>query len=71
MNIIEALRRNKPLRRPISKHLGSNGDGWLGAEFVINELLYPNRLALDQYYDRPVFICRLDLLADDWEVLDN
>ncbi len=66
MNLVDALKTGRPLARPIAKHKGSNGDGWLASEFLIGELLAQESIF---YYTRnPLWIDRDDLLADDWEV---
>lgn len=75
MNIVEALKKNKPLRRPVSKHLGSAGCGWLAREYVFNLLicgqvksLFVSDIALMQSPIEPIVIDKHDILADDWEV---
>lgn len=67
MNLIQALKTGKPLRRPIAKHLGSSGDGWLGNEWVKSLLLPPKTSA---YLGAPIdrFLSDEDIMADDWEV---
>lgn len=62
MNLIEALKTGKDLRRPIAKHLGSGGDGWLGNQYVRDYLLAKQ----DRYYT--IWVDATDLLADDWEI---
>lgn len=72
MNIIEALKTGCPVRRPIAKHMGSDGQGWLGNHYVMDLLL--NRNVAIETTDKGVSGARLigkdDLLADDWEVND-
>lgn len=59
MNIIEALRQKRNLRRPLPKHMGSNGDGWLAHEYVMAQLTENNRY---------VCMSESDFMAEDWEV---
>ena len=60
MNLIEALRTARPLRRPINKHLGSGGNGWLDPALIIDQLSgAPHQIALLTWDD---------IVADDWEV---
>lgn len=68
MNLIEALRKNRPLRRPSPKLLGSNGDGWIGRDLILSQLLggWPSRLMGD--YRPSWWLTQHDLLAEDWEV---
>lgn len=69
MNLIEALRTKKPLRRPIAKHMGSHGDGWLGSAWILRTLVNNGTL---QYvigeYPQAAFLSEEDILANDWEV---
>lgn len=67
MNIIEALRTGWKLRRPIPKHLGSNGNGWLGNNYVRGLLIEPSRRGID-WTEAEAVVNEKDLLADDWEV---
>lgn len=70
MNLVEALRTGKPLRRPISKHKGSSRSGWLGNEFVKSYLTSHNNW--QQYfggsYAHYNLVDDVDLLANDWEI---
>lgn len=72
MTLVDALKKNKPLRRPISKHMGSSGDGYLGVEYVFNLLVCGQIrtmwVDLDSWISRPILIDKVDILADDWEV---
>lgn len=63
MNFSEALKTNKPIRRPIAKHMGSHGDGFLDIDYILNLLTCGQLREM-----RPIMIDRNDLLADDWEV---
>lgn len=65
MTLVEALKINKPLRRPIAKHLGSAGIGYLDPEFVFHLLVCGQ---IRENTIRPVMVNRDDILADDWEV---
>lgn len=56
MNIIDALRSEKPLKRPIPKHVG-----WLAHAFIKTKLLTNNNHAI-------IPITEIDLFANDWEV---
>lgn len=73
MTIVEALKKNKPLRRPISKHMGKTGDGYMDPVYVYH-LLICGQIPSMRYLDyipatiRPVRINKVDLLADDWMV---
>lgn len=78
MTIVEALHKNKPLRRPVPKHLGSAGSGWLDREYVFNLLicgqvptLFVSDWALTKMPIRPILINVDDILADDWQVKDE
>ena len=68
MNIVEALRTGKPLRRPINRHWGSNKTGWLGNDYVIDLLIHNEGTSLFFNYSKPQLIIKKDLLAEDWEV---
>ena len=71
MNIIEALKQDLPMRRPLPKFAGSNGDGYLSAHFVKKYLLaglYLSGLHVS-VNSRPSYaLDEDDLLANDWEV---
>lgn len=70
MNLIEALRTGKPLRRPIAKHMGSEGTGYLGSEYVLGILVHLAGLgyyAVSPYEDI-IILTAYDIRADDWEV---
>ena len=68
MNLIEALKTGKPLRRPIAKHKGSNGNGWLGSEFILG-LITPNYKSVQiPFYPVSYIIDRYDILSEDWEI---
>lgn len=73
MNLIEALKKNKPLRRPISKHKGSGGDGYLAPEYVFSLLICGQVRRTYELPDkiRPILINKIDILADDWEIKDE
>ncbi len=56
MNIVAALRTNRPLRRPNkASHTGSHGDGFVDPLYLVAS----HGLSMD------------DLLADDWEVEED
>jgi hypothetical protein len=66
LTLVEALKKNKPLRRPIPKHMGRAEVGYLEPEYVYNLLI------VGQIRNtRPVIINKEDILADDWEVKDG
>jgi hypothetical protein len=69
LNLIEALRTGRPLRRPIYKHVGSGGDGWLGNDWLKDLLTCSQygRCNLEHGQLRTT-ITEEDLLAGDWEV---
>lgn len=75
MTLVEALKKNKPLRRPISKHMGS-GDGYLAPEYIFS-LLICGQIRRVTWIDdvpntiKPILIGKQDILADDWEVKDE
>jgi hypothetical protein len=78
VTIVDALRLQKPLRRPISKHLGSAGCGWLDPEYIFNLLicgqvpsLFVDDWVLMKSPIRPILVNREDILADDWQVKDE
>lgn len=58
MNVIEALRMRRNLRRPVESHMGSNGDGWLDWRYVLVLLTEGASHGLPE----------ADVMADDWEV---
>lgn len=59
MNVIEALKQKRNLRRPVPSHMGSNGDGWLDWRYVLAQLSENNRYG---------GIPEGDVMAEDWEV---
>lgn len=69
MNLIEALKTGRPVRRPIAKHLGSNEDGWLGNRFVIEELVSLKAWPLNP--PERSWVDAHDLMADDWEAQEE
>ena len=71
MNLIEALKTDKQLRRPIVKHMGSKGDGWLSNALLLTILLDNNNKfsSINNYADR--LMSKEDLLADDWEIKEE
>lgn len=71
MNIIEALRTGKPIRRPIAKHWGSNQSGYLGNEYVLSLLTQPDYAWRYLGWAQTQLISESDLLADDWEVKEQ
>ncbi len=72
MNLVEALllskASNKPIRRPITKHTGSNRSGWLSRTYVIDILVNHNTWRLFESERSMPLITETDLLALDWEV---
>lgn len=60
MNLIEALNKQRNLRRPIAKHMGSHKDGWLDWRYV-EGIVMGGLTSL---------ITEDDFHADDWEVQD-
>lgn len=67
MNLIEALKTKAPaIRRPIAKHVGSGGAGWLSGTLILHVLLHCPSI----YTSVPdiQLIDVDDLLADDWEI---
>lgn len=65
MNLFDALKQKRNLRRPIPSHLGSNGDGWLDYQHIMILLTdgpsvggFGKGFSLDEF----------DILATDWEV---
>lgn len=73
MNLIEALRTNKPLRRPIPKFIGPvnfiKGDGrWIDPNMIWSQFLSPGS-DYQSYFGNPSWwLSKEDVLADDWEV---
>lgn len=68
MNLIEALRTGKNLRRPVLKHTGATRTGYLGNSFMVNLLTgEPATRNFMVDISNPL-ITQTDLLADDWEV---
>ncbi len=59
MNIVEALRQKRNLRRPIAKHLGTGDHGWISWKYILE--------ALSGQFHTSVIV-EEDVLADDWEV---
>lgn len=74
MNLIEALKTGRPLRRPLVKFMGSNGDGYLGHAFVMSYLLhgpYVSGLTLSVQSKPSYALAEEDILAGDWEIKDR
>ena len=63
MNLVEALRTGRKLRRPIASHTGSNGDGWLDPRYVLSLLTETGVTNFSRFC-----ISEKDILADDWEI---
>lgn len=63
MNFFEAYhkakRENKPLRRPVARHTGSDGEGWISLEFIMAHFNGGSVLTED------------DFVEEDWEVRDE
>lgn len=74
MNIVDALRTGKPMRRGNNKHRGSSRTGWLGHDWVMGQLLHASQPHVWHGFlpqaDMPV-ILELDLMANDWEIKEN
>lgn len=71
MTIVEALKTGKPLRRPLVKFMGSEGDGYMGHHFIMSYLLhgpYASGLTLSVQSKPSYALDEEDLLADDWEI---
>jgi hypothetical protein len=69
MTLVEALKKNKPLRRPIEKHKG-RGDGYMAPEYVFH-LLISGQIRYNEEIPkkiRPIVINKQDILATDWEI---
>ncbi len=71
MNLIYALKTGRDIRRPIAKHLGSEGNGWLGRDYVIQILTTPTTSLAHDYNYQPKLIDEEDLLAGDWETREQ
>ncbi len=71
MNLIDALKTGKSVRRPIAKHWGATRSGYLGNEYVKNYLVNrsPDWATLMREQSLPL-ITETDLMATDWEALD-
>lgn len=60
MNIIEAIRSGRPLRRKsLSDHCGSNGEGYVCPDLLLHSRLWPSALTV------------ADILADNWEIQEK
>ena len=72
MNLVDALRKKVPLRRPVAKHLGSGGNGWLHPKYVLALLTASEsqRSAFPTGGSSVPLVAESDILADDWEVRD-
>lgn len=71
MNIIEALQSERPLRRPLVKFMGSEGDVWIGHNFMKKFLLagpYISGSHLSVTVRPSYALDESDLLANDWEI---
>ena len=65
MTLIEALKISDHIRRKgKASHVGSNGNGWVD----IYTLLLCNGLQYNQY---SLTFTKEDILADDWEALED
>ncbi len=65
VNIIEALKTGKSLRRPIPKYLQACRTGWLGNAYVRDYLTRNSPWHFESQFN---LITEVDLMADDWEV---
>ncbi len=72
MNLVEALllskASNKPIRRPIAKHLGSCRTGWLSRQYIIDTLVNNTVWGGFERSKSMPLVTESDLLALDWEV---
>lgn len=66
MNLIEALRAGKYVRRPIAKHTGSTRTGWLCRDYVKDLLTSMDGWRVSPRHGQAL-INSVDLMADDWE----
>lgn len=71
LNLIEALKTRKPLRRPIAKHKGSGDDGWLGSEYVKDLLTGYKYAGISYDTHSENLVTSNDLMAEDWEVKED
>lgn len=65
MNLIEALRTGKRLRRPLPKHQGTHEGRWMASTFVMEYLTCASAWR-DHFKSN--LIDSVDILADDWQV---
>ncbi len=64
MTLVEALKSGHAIRRPIARHMGSHGDGWINPKFYISLLCGSHSInMISLVWPQPE-----DVLADDWEV---
>jgi hypothetical protein len=56
------------LRRPIPRHLGSRGDGWLSREYVIKGLTGVGPFTTSGEHPFPSAVTFFDSTQCDWEV---
>ncbi len=71
MNLIEAIKTGKPIRRDRPKFKGSHGGGWIDSRVILNELISSGGGV--SYFGfqnlRPTWaLDKDDFFADDWEV---
>lgn len=61
MNMIDAMKTGKPIRRKgCPRHVGSGGDGWICSRWLFGLLV--------EIYRLTGMVKRDDILAEDWEV---
>lgn len=74
MNIIEALKSGRPMRRDLPKFSGSDGKGWMSNQFIKMSLLagpYMSGLHLSVNVKPSYALDEEDLLADDWTIQND
>lgn len=71
MNLVEALRTGKPLRRPVPRHCGSGRTGWLGHDYVMTLLTSTSSASIFGQVHEVQLINSTDILASDWEVKED
>lgn len=64
MTFIEAAKKSPHVRRPIAKHLGCHGDGWIDARVAFEQ----GRNQIASYYTPITWLLTWDdLMAKDWQ----
>lgn len=59
MTFIEAIRKSNIIRRPVPKHLGSHGDGWIDASVpeILGEMVILTDLQANDWQAKNSFNC--------------